>query len=225
MEYKKNYEKIYMGGVKYKALKKMCVGNAIFRNLFYRYINKHEGGQFYSPTLRRIFKELYDIDAGVGTYGCFTTNFRPHVKIGNYCSIAPGVQRLVGNHPLNEITKHPIFHKKEFGLCKETRYNENKLNIGNDVWIGVNAIILSSCHFIGNGAVIGAGAVVTKDVPPYAIVAGVPATIIRYRFDQETINELEKIKWFERKPDELKQYCAFADDVPKFIKVYKEAMQ
>lgn len=224
MEYKKSYENIKVGGVKYKILKRMCVGNIIYRNLFYRYINKHEGGQFYSKTLRRIFKELYDIEAGIGTYGCFTTNFRPHVRLGNYCSIAPGVQRLVGNHPLDEISTHPIFHSKEFGLCEETRYTYNTLMIGNDVWIGVNAIILSGCHNIGNGAVIGAGAVVTKDIPPYAIVAGVPAKVIRYRFDQETINEIERTKWFERKPDELRQFCRFADDVPRFINEFNTSM-
>jgi len=222
MEYKKRYESAEMCGWKYRLLKRMCTGNAIQRNLFYWYINKFEGGQFYSRTLRKIYKELYDIDAGVGSYGCFTTNFRPHVKIGNYCSIAPGVQRLVGNHPLTDVSTHPIFHKKEFGLCPQTRYTENTLIIGNDVWIGVNAILLSSVHAIGNGAVIGAGAVVTKDIPPYAVVAGVPAKIIRFRFDQEMIGELEKTKWFELKPDELRKYSSYAADVSLFVKKINE---
>ena len=108
-------------------------------------------------------------------------------------------------------------------MCEETRYTYNTLTIGNDVWIGVNAIILSSCHTIGNGAVIGAGAVVTKDIPPYAVVAGVPAKVIRYRFDQKTINEIEKTKWFERKPDELRPFCRFADDVPRFINEFNNS--
>lgn len=157
---------------KYSVLKRMYLGNKISKHFFYRYIEKNEGGQLYSTTLRRIFKEQYDIDAGIGTYGCFTDGFRPHVKIGNYCSIAPGVQRLVGNHPYSNVSTHPLFYKKEFGALSETHYDEKHLTIGNDVWIGVNAIITGNCSKIGDGAIIGAGAVVTHDVPDFSIVGG-----------------------------------------------------
>jgi len=73
---------------------------------------------------------------------------------------------------MSDISTHPYFHLNSFGGCKETRYDYHSISIGNDVWIGTNAIITASCSYIGNGAVIGAGAVVTYDVPPYAIVGG-----------------------------------------------------
>lgn len=151
--------------LKYRILKWLYQSNPITLRLFYKYINKYEGGQFYSTTLRRIFKELYDIEAGIGSYGCFTTNFRPHVRIGNYCSIAPGVQRLVGNHPLNLASMHPIFYDPSFGCTSESRYQHHTLKIGHGVWIGVNAIITGNCEEIGDGAVIGAGAIVTHNTP------------------------------------------------------------
>jgi len=187
------------------------------RNIFYWYINKYEGGQYYSKTIRKIYKEVYDIDVGIGTYGCFNGNFRPHCTIGNYCSIAPGVHRLVGNHPLNMISTHPLFHLKDFGACTETKYEYHHINIGNDVWIGTNAVILSGCESIGNGAVIGAGAVVLKDIPPYAVVGGVPAKLIKYRFDEKTIKKIEDSKWWSLSPDELLPYIKYADNINVFL--------
>lgn len=205
--------------MKFKLLKKLCLGNSAERTLFYKYINKYEGGQFYSKTLRRIYKETFDIEVGFASYGCFTTNFRPHVRVGNYCSIAPGVQRLVGNHPMTDISTHPIFHLKEFGYVSKTRYNEHTLHIGHDVWIGVNAIITGNCEKIGNGAVIGAGAVVTKNVEPYSIVAGIPAKVIGYRFTLEERQLLETSKWFDFTPSQLKDAIPYADNVNMFVKI------
>ena len=216
MKYKNKYAFSY-NGIIYKFLKKMYLKNKVTRYLVNIYIQKYEGGQFYSQTIRRIFREKYDIDVGIGTYGCFTTNFRPHVKIGNYCSIAPGVQRLVGNHPMTDISTHPLFHLKEFGCCEETKYESHKLTIGNDVWIGVNAIITGNVEYIGDGAVIGAGAVVTHNVEPYAVVAGCPAKIIRFRFTKEEQDSLTSSKWFELTPNEIQPAVKYADNIGKFV--------
>ena len=210
-----------LSGILYSFAKKLCLGNSVFRSLFYIYINRFEGGQYYSPTIRKIFKETYDIEVGFASYGCFTTNFRPHVRVGNYCSIAPNVQRLVGNHPMTDVSTHPIFHLKEFGFVKETRYSENTLNIGHDVWIGVNAIITSNCREIGNGAVIGAAAVVTKDVEPYAIVVGSPARVIGYRFTENERNLLEESKWFMKHPNEMQDAFKHPDNVLLFVQNLK----
>ena len=203
---------------KYRILKKMYLSNPVTRRLFNTYISKREGGQFYSSTLRRIFREEYDIDVGIGSYGCFTTNFRPHVKIGAYCSIAPGVQRLVGNHPYTNVSTHPLFYKKEFGALDETRYEDHYLTIGNDVWIGVNAIITGNVSLIGDGAIIGAGAVVTHDVAPYAIVAGVPAKVINERFPKEIQEQIINSKWWQLYPDTLSGFAKDAADIELFLK-------
>jgi acetyltransferase-like isoleucine patch superfamily enzyme len=118
------------------------------------------------------------------------------VKIGSFCSIARGVTILTGGeHRPDWVTTYPfnILFKKfhNFGDSKP----ESDVIIGNDVWIGFNVTILPGVK-INDGAVVGACSVVTKDVPPYAIVAGSPARLIRKRFDQETIDGLLRIKWW-----------------------------
>lgn len=121
-------------------------------------------------------------------------------EIGNYCSIASGTVVGMGTHTLNNISTSPIFTEKHNATgtswCESsTEFPYRKVIIGNDVWIGARAMILGGVT-IGDGAVVGAGAVVTKDVPPYSIVGGVPARIIRYRFSQEVINKLLDVKWW-----------------------------
>lgn len=201
----------------YPLVKKIYLSNRIGRKIVEVFVINKEGGQFYSKTLRRIFKEQYDIDAGLGTYGCFTDLFRPHVSIGKYCSIASGVHRLVGNHPIENVSTHPLFYKKEFGGISETRYDYHRLSIGHDVWIGVNSVILGKCERIGNGAIIGAGSIVTHNVEPYSIVAGNPARHIRYRFPKEVIEKIEKSEWWELNHDDLRKIAVYGNNIDLFI--------
>lgn len=203
MKYKRRYQ-TERPKLQYVILEWLYFQNGLTRKLFYFLINHFEGGQFYSTTLRKIFKDNYDITVGIGSYGCFTTNFRPHVKIGNYCSIAPGVQRLVGNHTIDNVSTHPIFYSSDFGCVDVTDYTEHHLTIGNDVWIGVNAIITGNVEYIGDGAIIGAGAVVTKNVEPYTIVGGVPAKFLRRRFSVEDGELLMDSHWYDFTPDILR---------------------
>jgi acetyltransferase-like isoleucine patch superfamily enzyme len=180
--------------------------NKYIRGLIKRIILKREGGFFYSHTIRKIYKDYHNIEIGYGTYGgCFnTSNIRPNITIGNYCSIASKVDFLRANHPLNDFTMHPIGHRSSFNpKLKEDRFEWNRLTIGNDVWIGQNAVILPSCSKIGNGAVIGAGSIVTKDVPAYMVVAGSPAKKIKMRFTPEVIEDLEKSEWWKMDKNEL----------------------
>lgn len=125
------------------------------------------------------------------------------LKIGKFCSIACGAKFLFtsANHTLRSLSTYPfpIFFE-EWGLdakniC-EAWDNKGDIVIGNDVWIGFEAVILSGVT-IGDGAIIGTRAVVTKDVPPYTIVGGIPAKPIRKRFDDETISQLEALNWWD----------------------------
>ncbi len=117
-----------------------------------------------------------------------------HLNIGSYCSIADNVVFLLGiDHPMERISTFPFrTWFEDSSYCDAI--SKGSIRIESDVWIGYGAIILSGVH-IGQGAVIAAGAVVTRDVPPYAIVGGVPAKIIKYRFPEDIIQELVKIDY------------------------------
>lgn len=149
----------------------------------------------------RVYASARIVNSKIGKYtyiGNHTTLV--HVNIGNFCSVANECHIGMGTHTLAHLSTSPIFTEKNNGTgyswVRDSAINPYKrVEIGNDVWIGFRAIILGGIK-IGDGAVIGAGAVVTKDVPPYAIVGGVPARIIRYRFDRTVINELENIQWW-----------------------------
>ncbi len=119
------------------------------------------------------------------------------LTIGSFCSIAPGVTILLGGeHHTDWVSTFPFATAYPTPRAlEEQRRTKGDVIIGNDVWIGLNSLILSGVT-IGDGAVIGAGSVVTKDVPPYAIVGGNPAKLIRYRFAREEIDELMRISWW-----------------------------
>jgi len=122
--------------------------------------------------------------------------------IGKFCSIACRAKFLMtsGNHAMKSLSTYtfPVFSEEwnETLNPKEAWDNKGDIEIGNDVWIGYEAIIMSGVK-IGNGAIIGTRAVVTKDVPPYTIVGGVPAKVIKKRYNDDTISKLLKLKWWD----------------------------
>ncbi|RKJ61474.1 antibiotic acetyltransferase [Butyricicoccus sp. 1XD8-22] len=147
-------------------------------------------------------------------------------KIGSFCSINHrAILGTEGNHPLDLVSTHPFLYSNNYdfidGKIIQIKSSDvkNEVFIGNDVWIGTNAVILPGVT-IGNGAVIGAGAIVTKDVPPYAIVVGVPARVLRYRFTEEQIEMLEKIQWWEWDDSLIKERINDFYDIDKFIEKY-----
>ena len=128
------------------------------------------------------------------------------LKIGNFCSIAPGVNIVLGGeHRVDWVTTYPFnVILPEYRHIKGHPATKGDITIGNDVWIGMNATILSGVT-IGDGAVIGANSLVTNDVEPYTIVGGNPAKPIRKRFDQQTIDKLLRIKWWDWDIEKIKR--------------------
>jgi acetyltransferase-like isoleucine patch superfamily enzyme len=144
------------------------------------------------------------------------------VSIGKYCSIADDVTILIsGEHQTNWITTYPFhaFNGKYKEHIKGNKSSKGNITIGSDVWICVGVKILSGIT-IGDGAILGAYSIITKNVPPYAIVGGNPAQIIRHRFGEENIKKLLEIKWWDKEPEEIDKLMPYllSDNVEEFIK-------
>lgn len=143
----------------------------------------------------------------IGKASYMGSDCRICAEIGRFCCIASGVVTAKGKHPTSDFASiHPAFFSPDLSRCglsyaSEQCFHETggKIVIGNDVWIGTGAILLDGIQ-IGDGAIIAAGAVVTKDVAPYSIVAGVPARELRKRFSPEQCDSLLQLKWWD-KPD------------------------
>jgi len=175
------------------------------------------GGFAYSTAIRLLYKEKHGLQIGYGTFGgCFLNPglFWRGIRIGNYCSIADGLTVLTANHPMDFYTTHPVAYCEEYGAPKGHDIQWGELSIGNGVWMGNNVIILPGCKQIGDQAIIGAGSVVTHNVPPYAVVAGNPARLIRYRFSEDKRSRLDATRWWEKEwsvlahdRDKLNELC------------------
>lgn len=142
--------------------------------------------------------------------------------IGRYVSISHDVKIGLENHKLDGIGTSPVFYSKQRGWV-DRNYIERQVPVavGDDVLISANAMIMSGVK-IGTGAVVGAGAFVNKDVPPYAIVAGIPAKIIRYRFDEATIERLLKSEWWKLDKSELVRHKDRFSDVKAFLDEFEK---
>ena len=141
--------------------------------------------------------------------------------IGKFCSIGPGFVCGHGVHPTDGVSTSPMFYStmKQNGmtLSHEDKIQERKrIHIGNDVFIGMNVTVLDGVT-IGDGAIIGAGAVVSKDIPPYAIAVGCPIRIVKYRFDEDTIQRFLRLKWWDRNMDCLHLVEKHIFDPKKFL--------
>ena len=148
-------------------------------------------------------------------------------EIGKYCSIANSVRINPGNHPQWRVTQHHMTYRRaQYGLGETDDAEffqwrrDHKCVIGHDVWIGHGAIIMPGVT-IGTGAIIGSGAVVTKDIPPYAVAVGVPARVIKYRFEPAVIEKILASEWWEWNRAELEERFDDLLNLDVFIQKYQ----
>lgn len=183
---------------RFDPMRRPC--RALFRAL--------EGGPMYSQSLRAVLRDVHGVEVGPYSYGPVLKpgNLPRGTRVGAYCSIAGGLIVRRRDHPVEHPALHPFFYNRHLGyVASDTIQSDedNPLTIGHDVWIGDRVTILSGCTQIGNGAVLAAGSVVTKDVAPYAIVGGVPAKQIKMRFPPQIIARIEASQWWTRPITEL----------------------
>lgn len=197
-------------------IKIYSINNRVIRKFIEKILLKIEGGYSYSDSLRFLYSKYYGLNIGYGSYGgCFHhVNFpRPcNITFGRYCSIGSGLKIFRANHPSNRFTTHPFLYNPIFRYVDKDMLNRPPLVIGNDVWTGSGVTICPAVKTIGDGAIIRAGSVVTHDIPPYTIVAGNPARIIRKRFNDKQIAFLQEQKWWCCDIDTLKSKVSFLDE-------------
>lgn len=178
------------------------------RRLAYRLALRLEGGKFYSATVREILRRYHGVSVGAYSYGpvLIPGHFPPGVTVGRFVSIGPDVQVFLRNHPTDRISTHPFFFNAQLGQVPTDNIALGGLRIGHDAWIGARTVITCGCGDIGIGAVVGAGSVVTRPVPAFSVVAGVPARIIRPRFADGVITDVLASRWWEMSIEELCQH-------------------
>jgi acetyltransferase-like isoleucine patch superfamily enzyme len=202
---------------------------------FYAHWNTNAGGNLNFSEYSRLNKYsfLYNTELGRFTYiaGAKVKN----TTIGAFCSIGPeSIIGGLGKHPTHFISTHPSFYSNlsQAGLSftEQKKYTEfSQTTIGNDVWVGARVLILDGVK-IGNGAIIAAGAIVTKDVKPYAIMGGIPARLIGFRFDSNVIEQLNKWEWWNLPTKTLLKLAPHftsrenwsADNVKKLIEISEQ---
>ncbi len=182
-----------------------------FRNFVFKLNNKLLGKGYIDANELSLYEKILttkDLGCKVGRCTYVGDNISvgsPESEIGSFCSLAGNIAIGPGDHPLNYLSTSSFFYVESLGWNKgyqEVYLTPNK--IGNDVWIGHGVFIRGGVN-IGDGAVIAAGAVVVKDVPPYAVVGGVPAKIIKYRFNEEMIKDLLELQWWNLDDDTIKK--------------------
>ena len=165
---------------------------------------------------------------GYGSFVGFGCEFS-NCNIGRYCSLGSNIRVVSATHPVKGfISTHPAFFSDTywFHYVQMSKFKEHLTNadgfecsIGNDVWIGDNVLILGGCK-IGDGAIIGMGSVVLHDVPPYTIVAGIPAKEIRKRFPDEVVDSLQQIKWWNKPIEWIDNNAEDFSNVEGFVSKY-----
>lgn len=195
-----------------KFFKRVLRGTSVLDSEIDKTAKIYSGSSFYNSKIDRYSYVGYDSEV-------------VNCEIGAFCSIANGFIVGGAKHPIDWVSTSPVFYRVGSGtglhLGNLSIDETARTVIGNDVWIGSRVIVMQGLK-IGNGAAIGAGAVVTKDVPPYAVVAGCPAKIIRYRFDEATIEMLQKSEWWNLSEQQLRKISRYINQPDKFLIALEE---
>ncbi len=193
--------------------------------LYSKLIKKLHGKCIKNSTLHKtstVFSSTDVYNSSIGRYSYVGYNCKViNTDVGNFCSISSNVIIGDAEHPLSWASTSSVFQNVP-NSGSSTRFAQLEVpqpprtHIGHDVWIGQRAIIKAGVN-IGNGAVIGSNAVVTRDVSPYSIVGGVPAHIIRQRFDEETVKQLEQSEWWDADEDILRRIGQYISNPKEFV--------
>jgi virginiamycin A acetyltransferase len=167
-----------------------------------RRLLQRDAGEMRSALWRRLLRRYQGVEIGAYSYGpiLYRGRLPRGTVVGRWCSVGRDLYVRRRNHPVERVTQHPFFYSARWGHVEADTIapdSANPLVIGHDVWIGDRVTILSGCTRVGNGAVIAAGAVVTRYVPPYAIVGGIPARHLKDRFPPDVQAALERSRWWE----------------------------
>lgn len=194
-----------------KFFKRVVRGKSILNSKIDKTAKVYSGSTVYNSIIGRYSYVGYDSEV-------------VNCEIGAFCSIANGLIAGGAKHPLDWVSTSPVFYNARSGTGHHFAHFQiaqtKRTIIGNDVWVGSRAVIMQGVK-IGDGAVVGAGTVVTKDVPPYAIVVGCPAKVIRYRFDEEMRNKLLKIQWWNFQYKEIEKYSKLFNEPEKFCDAHE----
>ncbi len=195
-----------------KFVRRILIGKCVRDSIIDKTANTSTGGNILNSTMGRYSYSSYD---------CWIIN----ADIGAFCSIADNVYIGGREHPMSWASTSPVFEHGDSNGAPDSFEKFavpeiKRTKIGNDVWIGHGAIIKAGVT-VGDGAVIGSGAVVTKDVPPYAVVGGCPAKVIKYRFEDDMIKQLLETHWWTLNDSQIAKISPYVKDPSLFIKRLK----
>lgn len=184
----------------------------VLRRTLRRFLAQAEGGMMFSGTLRAAFLRFHQIRIGSMTYGpgLVPGKVPPGTSFGHFTSVGGGLEILRRNHTLSRFSQHPLFYNHVLGFLSQDNVPgklDNPLQVGSDVWLGLNVIVCPGCQIIGDGTIIGAGSVVTKNLPPFVVAAGVPAKILRNRFDEPFLSTIANSRWWDFSPDHILRHA------------------